>query len=208
MTLSRGRGSARATSYAAGWLRLALAGVFVVAMTACSTPEAAPEPPPDPPPTSSSASTTPAPTPEEAAAKAALAAFAGFFRVGEAYGQAPGSRDWEPEINQYSTGSAAAGRRQAIADYVELGIRQVGESTVEPQVTGVDLAAPAGPTVSIKACYDRSTSELVFAQTGVPIKPPGAPDELDRFWWLVTVVQMPGQPWLVSVVDPQIDSAC
>ncbi len=208
MTLSRGRGSARATSYAAASLRLALAGVLVVAMTACSTPEAAPEPPPDPPPTSSSAPTTPAPTPEEAAGEAALSAFDEFVRVGEASSQAPGARDWEPAIREYSTDPAAAASLQAVVDYIELGIKQVGISTVEPQVTAVDLAAPAGPTVSIKACYDHTGSELVFAQTGVSIVPPGAPAELDRFWWLVTVVQMPGQPWLVSVVDPQIDSAC
>lgn len=201
MTLSRGR-------YVAGWLRLALAGVIVVAMTACSTREASPEPPPDPPPTSTSAPTTPAPTPEEAAAEAALTVFDEFVRVGEASSQAPASRNWESEIRDYSTDPAAAKWVQDVSDLVEYGIKQIGTSTVEPQVTGVDLAAPAGPTVSIKACYDRTQSELVFAQTGIPITPTDAPAELDRYWWAVTVIQMPDQPWLVSVVDPQIDSPC
>lgn len=174
----------------------------------CSDSAAAPPRPAEPVPTStSSAPTTPAETPEEIASEAALVAFEAAFDVGEQVGYAPAG-DWESEIRKYLTDPAAAGAVQDMNDYVTYGIKQVGASTIEPQVTAVDLAAEPGPTVSIDACYDTTASDLVYAQTGVSIRPPDAEPELDRFWWKVTVVQMPGQPWLVSVIDPQIDSAC
>ncbi|MGI8681356.1 MAG: hypothetical protein ACR2JO_04345 [Mycobacteriales bacterium] len=137
-----------------------------------------------------------------------MAAFEAWFDVGERMGQAPASRNWEPEIRKYSTDPAAAGVVQDMQDYVQYGIKQVGLSTVEPEVTAVELTAEPGPSVSVRACFDSTNSELVYAQTGLPITPTDAPAELERFWWQVTVVREAGQPWLVSVLDPQIDRAC
>lgn len=163
------------------------------------------------PPTTSRSSTTaapstpPPPTPEEVAAEAALATYEAAFELDERINQAPGSRDWEPQIREYSTGEAATGAVQGLADLRELGIRQQGASLIEPEVTEVDLAA-SPPTVSIRACFDHTASELVYAQSGLPI--PQDPDQLPRWWIQVTVIQVPMGQWLVGLVEPQTEQAC
>ncbi len=182
-------------------------GAFVALLAAASAACSGAEPPPPAPPptTTSAAPTSPPPTPEEVAAEAALATFQAAFELDDRIAQAPGSRDWEPQIREYSTGEAATAGVQNVADYRELGIRQQGVSSVESEVTGVDLAA-SPPTVSIRACFDHTSLELVYAQTGAPI--PQDPNELPRWVILGTVIQAPTGQWLVSLIEPQTEQAC
>lgn len=183
----------------------------LLALVGCSGEETRPEATEPRAPAAPTTPTEPPPTPEEAAAEAALAVFEERVRVSEAAAQAPAAQDWEPEIRRYSIDPAAAASVEGVELKLELGIIQVGESDVEPEVTAVDLTAQPGPTVSLTACYDTTNSDLVFADTGKSIVPPGAPPELDRYVWLVTVVQMqdqPGSPWLVRTQDPQVSVPC
>lgn len=181
----------------------AIGAAMIAAGAACSSPEAAPEPRPHP--TTAPPSTPPPPTPEEVAAEAALAVYEAAFELDDRIAQAPGSGDWGPQIREYSTGEAATKAVEAVDLYRELGIRQEGPASIEPEVTAVDLAA-SPPTVAIRACYDDTTSDLVYAQTGVPI--PQDPNELPRWWIQVTVIQVPTGQWLVSSIEPQTEQAC
>jgi hypothetical protein len=151
--------------------------------------------------------TTLAPTAEELAAEAATAAFTELLRVADAARQNPGARDWEPEIRQYAGDPAAYLVVQSVRDRATLGLRQVGDSKVDIAVTGVDLAAPEGPTVAITGCYDSQSAQVVRADTGEAV-PPGTPS---RYVWNITVIQYlsePGEPWLVRTLDPLTDQPC
>lgn len=186
------------------WFLLAV----VVLAAACSTQGDVPDPTAT---GTTAATTTQPPTPEELAADAAMTAFTELARVRDSAVQDPGGRDWEPDIRQYAGDPYAYLAVQSIRDYATRGIRQVGESTAEAEVSSVDLASLEGPTVMITACYDRTESDLVYVDTGESIRPPGAPAELPRFVWNVKVIHYeaePGQPWLVSTVDPHPDQPC
>lgn len=194
----------------------ALAFAILLATAGCSDEETPPEattPSATAVPTTAEPTTTTEPpaTPEEVATKAALVAFENSVQVGQSFRQAPGARNWEPEIRQFEDEEAAAVSVSVVGNLLEYGIRQVGTATVEPEVTGVDLAAAAGPTVNITACYDGSATGAVFADTGEPTLPEDGPPRLERYRWLVTVIQyeqQPGSPWLVSVVEPQTTTPC
>jgi hypothetical protein len=141
------------------------------------------------------------------AEEAATTAFTEFLRVTDAASQAPGLRDWEPEIRQYAGDPAAYLAAQAARDYAVLGLRQVGDSQVEVEVMSVDLAAPEGPTVAITGCYDSQSTQLVKADSG-EVVPPGTPP---RYVWDITVIQYlsePDEPWLVTTLDPLTDQPC
>lgn len=151
--------------------------------------------------------TAPPPTAEELAGEAATTAFTEFLRVTDAASQEPGLRDWEPEIRQYAGDPAAYLAVQAVRDYAVLGLRQVGDSQVDVEVMSVDLAAPEGPTVAITGCYDSQSAQVVKADTG-EVVPPGTPP---RYVWDIAVIQYlsePGEPWLVSTLDPRTDQPC
>lgn len=152
-------------------------------------------------------STSPPPTPEEEASAAALDAYAGYWDVYQSYSQAPGVRNWEPEIRRYVDAEAAAVDLSIIQGSLADGIKQVGESTVEPEVTDVDLAAEPGPTVSITGCYTPGDAYTVFAETGAV----AAAAEEGSWELLVTVIQYPeqqGSPWLVHSSEPQRETPC
>jgi len=186
------------------WLLLAVA----VLATACSPQADTPSPTAT---SETTATTTQPPTPEELAGEAAMAAYNGMQQVTEAADRDPGAKDWEPEIRQFAGDPFAFLVVQSIRDFATRGIRQVGEVTVEAEVTAVDLASLEGPTVMITACIDRSESDLVYADTGESIRPPGAPAELPRVVSNVKVIHYeaePGEPWLVSTVDTHPDQPC
>ncbi len=184
----------------------AIAALLLAATTtACSGAGAETPDPPRPSTSSTAPSTSPPPTPEEVAAEAALAVYEAAFELDDRIAQAPGSSEWGPQIREYSTGEAATKAVEAVDLYRELGIRQEGPASIDPEVTAVDLAA-SPPTVAIRACYDDTTSDLVYAQTGVPI--PQDPNELPRWWIQVTVIQVPTGQWLVSSIEPQTEQAC
>jgi hypothetical protein len=151
--------------------------------------------------------TTPSPTAEELAAEAATAAFTELLRVADAARQNPGVKDWEPEIRQYAGDPAAYLVVQSVRDRATLGLRQVGDSEVDITVTGVDLAAPEGPTVAIAGCYDSQSAQVVRADTGEAVPPGTSP----RYVWNITVIQYlsePGEPWLVRTLEPLTDQPC
>ncbi|WP_246063795.1 hypothetical protein [Blastococcus colisei] len=125
----------------------------------------------------------------------------------DAASQDPGLRDWEPEIRQYAGDPAAYLAVQAARDYAVLGLRQVGDSQVDVEVMSVGLAAPEGPTVAMTGCYDSQSTQLVKADSG-EVVPPGTPP---RYVWDITVIQYlsePGEPWLVSTLEPRTDQPC
>lgn len=158
--------------------------------------------------TSVAETTESTPTPEELAAEAALEAVAAMVEVQDAARRDPAGKDWEPEIRQVAADPYAAIAVDSIRTYATGGIRQVGDSVVEGEVTGVDLAAEAGPTVTVVACYDNTGSDVVRADNGESILPPG---ELTRFVWNLTIVQYastPGEPWLVAVLEPHPAQPC
>lgn len=151
--------------------------------------------------------TAPPPTLEALAEEAATTAFTELLLVMDAARQNPGVRDWEPEIRQYAGDPAAYFAIQSVRDRATLGLRQVGSSEVEIRVAEVDLAAPEGPTVAITGCYDSQSAQVVKADTG-EVVPPGTPP---RYVWDITVIQYlsePGEPWLVSTLDPLTDQPC
>jgi hypothetical protein len=160
--------------------------------------------------TSPASTVTTAETPEnpqDAAKSAAIDAFTELLRVRDAAAQDPLAQDWEPEIRKHAADPAAYAAVQSIRTYATLGVHQVGESKVALQVTGVDLEAAAGPTVSIAGCYDSQASQVVRNDTSEPV-PAGTPP---RFTWLISVVQYgsePGKPWLVTDLDPRVDQPC
>lgn len=152
-------------------------------------------------------STSPPPTPEEEAAAAALAAYEGYWDVYQGYSQAPRSRNWEPEIRRWVDAEAAAVNLSVVQGLLEDGIRQVGESTVAPQVTDIDLAAEPGPTVSITACFTPGEAYNEYIDSGAVASPP----EEGSWELLVTVIQYPEQesaPWLVHSSEPQRETPC
>lgn len=192
----------------ARWLRSAVLVLASMTLFACSPQADVPAPTAT---STTAATTTQPPTPEELAAEAAMAAFNGMHQVTEAAARDPGAKDWEPEIRQFAGDPFAFLEVQSIRDFATRGIRQAGEVTVEAEVTAVDLASLEGPTVMITACFDRTESDLVYADTGESIRPPGAPAELPRVVSNVKVIHYeaePGQPWLVSTVDTQPDQPC
>jgi hypothetical protein len=149
----------------------------------------------------------PPPTAEESAAEAATTAFTELVRVTDAASQDPGARDWEPEIRQYAGDPAAYLAVQAVRDYATLGLRQVGDSELDVEVTSVDLAAPEGPTVAITGCYDSQSAQVVRVDTGEVVPPGTSP----RYVWDITVIQYqaePEEPWLVSTLEPRTDRPC
>ncbi len=158
--------------------------------------------------TTDAPTTTPSPSPEEMAEQAALEALANLVRVRDAAGQDPVGRDWEPEIRLFAADPYAAAAVDDIRTYATGGIRQVGDSVVEPEVTGVDLEAQMGPTVEIVACNDSTGLDIVRVDNGESILPP---NRLPRFVWNLTVIQYtstPGEPWLVTVLEPHPDQPC
>ena len=145
--------------------------------------------------------------PQDAAKSAAIDAFTELLRVRDAAAQNPLAQDWEPEIRKHAADPAAYAAVQSIRTYATLGVHQVGDSKVELQVTGVDLEAAAGPTVSIAGCFDSQASQVVRNDTNEPV-PAGTPP---RFTWQISVVQYasePGKPWLVTDLDPEVDQPC
>jgi hypothetical protein len=165
-----------------------------------------------PPATTSSATaapttTAPAPTAEELAEEAATTAFTELLRVTDAARQDPRARDWEPEIRRYAGDPAAYLTVQSVRDRATLGLRQVGDSQVDIRGADVDLAAPQGPTVAITGCYDSQSAQVVRVDTGEAV-PPGTPP---RYVWNITVIHYrsePGEPWLVSTLEPLTDQPC
>jgi hypothetical protein len=182
---------------------LALAALLPVA--GCSAEH---DPAPQATPTTTRpAVTSEAPTPEEDAAEAATQAFEGLLRISDAASQEPNARDWEPEIRQFAADPAALLTVQAVRDYATLGLRQEGDSAVDLQVVGVDLTAPAAPTVRMTGCYDSQSAPTIDVGTG-EVVPPGTPP---RYFWDITVVRFvaePGQPWLVTTLEPLTDRPC
>jgi len=153
------------------------------------------------------ATTAPPPTPEELAADAAMTAFTELLRVTDAASQDPGAKDWEPEIRQYAGDPYAFATVEDVRRYVTLGIRQVGDTEFTAEVASVDLASLQGPTVSLTVCYDSTSADLIQVDTGEVI-PTGT---LPSYVWNVKVIQFelePGEPWLVSVVEPLTDQPC
>jgi len=184
-----------------------------LALAACSGDPADPDQAsPSVPSATSSAMTSPAvtseaPTPEEAAAEAATQAFEGLLQISDAASREPNARDWEPEIRRYAADPAALLTVQSVREYAALGLRQEGDSVVDPRVTSVDLAAPEGPTVRITGCYDSQSAQRVNVETG-EVVPPGTPP---RYVWDITVVQYvaePREPWLVTTLEPRPDEPC
>lgn len=151
--------------------------------------------------------TSPTPTPEEEAAEAATAAFEEMLRVTDAASRNPGARNWEPEVREYSADPAAFLAVQSVRDLSALGLRQEGSSRVDVEVSAVDLEAPEGPTVKLTGCYDSQSTQIIEVRSG-DVVPPGTPA---RFVWDITVLQYvgePGQPWLVSTLEPRTDQPC
>ncbi len=182
------------------WLLLAVA----VLATACSPQTDIPAPTAT---STTATTTTQPPTPEELAADAATTAFTELLRVSDAASQDPGAKDWEPDIRQYAGDPYASATVQSIRDYVTLGIRQVGDTEFTAEVAGVDLASLQGPTVLLTVCYDSTSADLIQIATGEPI-PSGTPP---KYVLNVKVIQFqlePGEPWLVSVVEPLTDEPC
>lgn len=180
---------------------------MLLSLAACDSGEASPRATPSTTTAAPTTTTAPPPTAEELAEEAATTAFTELLRVTDAASQDPGVRDWEPEIRQYAGDPAAYLAVQAARDYAVLGLRQVGNSQVDVEVTSVDLAAPQGPTVAITGCYDSRSAQVVRVDTG-EVVPPGTPA---RYVWNITVVQYraePGEPWLVSTLEPRTDQPC
>lgn len=155
-------------------------------------------------------STTPPPTPEEDAAAAALAAVEGLWQVSQGSAQAPGARDWEPDFRKYADEAATAEALSNVQFALEGGTRQDGVYTIDPEVTGVDLAADPQPTASVTACFDSTGARTVDADTGEPtgLDPP---PEFPRWELRVTVLQFPdrqGSPWLVHDFEPLTAQPC
>ncbi|WP_232807069.1 hypothetical protein [Geodermatophilus chilensis] len=151
--------------------------------------------------------TSDAPTPEDEAAEAATTVFEEMLRVTDAAKKDPGARDWEPEIRRLAGDPAALLAVTAVRDYATIGLRQEGDTEVDLQVTGVDLASPEGPTVEFTGCYDSQSTRVVNVGTG-EVVPPGTPP---RYVWDITVIRYeaePGSPWLVNQLDPLTDRPC
>ncbi|WP_244276821.1 hypothetical protein [Geodermatophilus obscurus] len=187
--------------------------LLALPLAGCSASDASPDSSPSTTASSSSQApssapvTTSAPTPEEEAAEAATTAVNEMLRVTDAAKKVPGARDWEPEIRRSAGDPAALLAVTAVRDYATIGLRQEGDTTVDLQVTGVDLASPEGPTVKITGCYDSHSTRVVKVETG-EVVPPGTPP---RFVWDITVtryVAEPGSPWLVNQLDPLTERPC
>ncbi|WP_245821155.1 hypothetical protein [Geodermatophilus pulveris] len=181
-------------------------------LAGCAESNASPDSSPSPTTTSASQTlpvpvTSSAPTPEEEAAEAATAAVDEMLRVTDAAKKDPGARDWEPEIRRFAGDPAALLAVTAVRDYATIGLRQEGDTAVDLEVAGVDLASPEGPTVRITGCYDSQSTRVVKVESG-EVVPPGTPL---RYVWDITVTRYeaePGSPWLVNQLDPLTDRPC
>jgi hypothetical protein len=187
--------------------------LLLLPLAGCSASDASPDSSPSTTASSSSQApssapvTTSAPTPEEEAAEAATAAVTGMLGVFDAARKDPGVRDWEPEIRRFAGDPAALLAVTAVRDYATIGLRQEGDTAVDLEVTGVDLASPEGPTVKITGCYDSRSTRVVNVESG-EVVPPGTPP---RYVWDITVTRYaaePGSPWLVNQLDPLTDRPC
>jgi cytoskeletal protein RodZ len=183
----------------------------LLALTSCTAETAPPRSSSDAPTPSQDASTpsetSSAPTPEEEAARTATTVVNELLRATDAAKQDPAAGDWEPEIRRYAGDPAAALAVTAVRDYATIGLRQEGDTAVDMEVTGVDLAGPDGPTVKITGCYDSQSTRVVKVETG-EVVPPGTPP---RYVWDITVTRYeaePGSPWLVNQLDPLTDRPC
>ena len=193
------------------WTASAL--LALLSLAGCMAGEASPEGPSPSVTSSSPRSSTPAPatsnapTPQEAAAEAATAVVSEMLRVTDAAKKDPGARDWEPEIRRFAGDPAALLAVTAVRDYAMIGLRQEGDTAVDLEVAGVDLASPEGPTVKIMGCYDSQSTRVVKVETG-EVVPAGTPP---RYVWDITVTRYeaePGSPWLVNQLDPLTDRPC
>lgn len=185
-----------------------IGGVLFCAMlplAACGSEEPTPE---QAAPTAPSSSAAPrSATPEERAAESATKALENLLRVSDRARQEPTSGDWEPEIRRYAADPAAFTAVQSVRDFATLGLRQNGDTGIELEVTDVQLAAPAGPSVRVRGCYDSSSAQVINVDTDAPVPPRTA----QRYVWDVSVVQHesePGAPWLVTQLDPYPDQPC
>lgn len=151
--------------------------------------------------------TSKASTPEELASQDAMTAFEEMLRVTDAASRDPGTRDWEQDIRRYAADPAAFLAVQSVRDLATLGLRQEGDSRVDVEVAAVDLEAPEGPTVRLTACYDSQSAQIVDVATG-EVVPPGTPPHYVWDISIIRYVEEPGEPWLVSRLDPLTDQPC
>lgn len=158
-------------------------------------------------------STSPPPTPAEEAAAAALDTVVAYWGVQENASQKPAARNWESELRRYGDEAITAKQLSGIQFSLQSGIRQVGEYTLEPEVTSVDLANEPHPVVTITACFDSTTARAVDAETGedTPDPPPDLRPKFPRWKLRVTVLQYAdreGSPWLVHDVKAFTGQPC
>lgn len=170
---------------------------------AIESPTASPAPP-RPAASTSSAAPAPPATPAEQAEQAATAAYESFWRVRNEANAAPGSRDWEPIISQYTADPARYFALETIQAYADVPAHFEGEPKRAPRVEDVSLAQP--PRVVIIDCIDVTGTEIVRDDTGESVVDPNQPP---RYQLRAEVVLYPGpERWLVQETEPMLEQSC
>jgi hypothetical protein len=184
------------------WVTWVVAVAAIAALAACQpgkAPAAAGPPVASP---SASASASPSPTVDPAVVKA-VAAYSGY--VAE-YAHAANSADYgDTNLAKYIGGALLSLSQHNLRVLSEHGAIELGTPTATVQTTSAKLTATP-PTVTITACLDYSTYQLVYKSNHKPV--PGGALANKRYTTTATVQLFSNGQWLVSADEPHRSTSC
>lgn len=176
--------------------------VAVLLLAACQSgkaPDAAGPPVASP---SGPAAVSPSPTVDPSVVKA-VAAYQGYVA---AYAHAANSAGYgDPNLAKYIGGALLSLSQHNLRVLSEHGAIELGTPTATVQTTSAKLTATP-PTVTITACLDYSTYQLVYRASHKPV--PGGTLANKRYTTTATVQQFSNGQWLVSADEPHRSAPC
>lgn len=176
--------------------RLALLVATAVVAVSCASS------PPSPP---SSAATTAAPieppSAEAVAGDEALAAYSAYWTVITQARSAPGSKDWDPELEAVATGQALATVRADVANYADLPAHTEGMLSRAPMVENATTGR-----VAILDCVDLGDVRLVADDSGKVLD--DLVNRVQRYRFRAEVLADGGGSWRVDHTAPALEEPC
>jgi hypothetical protein len=150
----------------------------------------------------SAASSSPTPSIDPSVASATTA-YLGYVA---AYAHAANTANFDdPALPQYIGGGLLSLSQHNLRVLAQHGAVELGTPTATVQATSAALSAQP-PTVTISACLDYSTYQLVNAKTREPV--PGGALKRTRYTTTATVQLYGDGKWRVSADSPHRDTPC
>ena len=183
------------------WTAVGLVGLLFTA-TACRS-STAPNTLPD---STRSPAAIPSPSVDPAVAEATTKAVAAYQGYVAAYARAANTANVnDPNLPHYIGGGLLSLSQHNLRLLGEHEAIELGTPTATVLSTKVKLAAKP-PTVTISACVDYSSYQLVYKSNQSPV--PNSALKVKKYTTTATVQLYTGGLWLVSADDPHRDAPC